>query len=262
MTLPATAVRLRGQSYLAQPDPSGSPILDLLVPEGDGPFPVAVWIHGGGWHSGSRQPEGDLLAGRFLPRGIALAAIDYRLTPTAPFPAQLDDCKAALAWLRANAARFSIDTERIGLLGHSAGAHLCMLLAVTDHDQWIKAAVCWSPPCDLDRVRGEWPPTTFAWNPNDPFCRTFFPGGRYDDGFAREASPTTHLHGAMPPMLVVHGERDTVVPFAQAARFAELGRAAGSDVTFRVAPDRGHDTMGDETEAEALAFFEETLGRR
>lgn len=240
--------------------------LDLYVPAGDGPFPLIVWIHGGGWHSGDKQPEGARLAATFLPHGFAVATVAYRLTTEAPFPAQIEDCDRALAWLRHHANECRIDPERVGLIGHSAGAHLCALMAVVGGRgvwdgvrQRVQAAVCWSPPCDLDRERGAWPQSMFAWNPEDKFSRTFFPGGSYDAEFARKASPASHIHGGVPPLLVVHGDQDAVVPMGQARAFAEQLNELGAEVEFRAATGRSHDVMEPETEAEALRFFKRVL---
>lgn len=240
--------------------------LDLYLPPGPGPFPVVAWIHGGGWHSGDKQPEGERFARTFVDEGIALAAIAYRLTPAAPFPAQIEDCDAALAWLRKHASSLGLDARRVGLFGHSAGAHLCALMAVSggrgtcvNDGAAVQAAVCWSPPCDLDRVRGEWPETTFPWNPKDPFCRTFFPGGSYDTEVARAASPASHVHGDAPPMLVVHGLQDSVVPAGQAIRFVEALRGAGARASFRGEEVKGHDVIEDALVAEAARFFKAEL---
>lgn len=243
--------------------PGSIQALDLFVPIGPGPFPLILWIHGGGWHSCGRQPEGTELARTFVPHGFAVAAIDYRLTPDAPFPAQIEDCGHALAWLRRHAAEYQLDPHRVGVIGHSAGAHLCALLATGTSGSGfaetgagpIQAAVCWSPPMDLDREHGAWPASMFIWNPEDPFSKTFFPGGAYDADFARRASPTSHLHDGLPPMLVVHGARDTVVPLAPVEAFVQRARSFGADVTFRLDPDRGHDTLTEEAKEEALHFL-------
>lgn len=260
------AIELRDQPYVdgEAARNSSAQRLDLSVPEGAGPFPLVVWIHGGGWHTGERQPHGDQLAARFGPAGFAVAAIGYRLTPEAPFPAQIEDCNAALAWLRRNAAEYRLDANRIGVIGHSAGGHLCALLAVTGTSgrfsgEPVQAAVCWSPICDLDRERGEWPKSMFTWNPNDRFSQTFCPGGGYDIAFARAASPVSYVHGETPPMLIVHGDRDDMVPIGQTRVFAEALHASGATVEFRVAEGRDHGLIDAAAEEEALRFFQRVL---
>lgn len=256
------AARLIDQPYALDAwrgaNPDSSHTLDLHLPAGDGPFPLVLWIHGGGWHSCGKQPEGERIARRFAPAGFALAAINYRLTPDAPFPAQIKDCHRALRWLRQHAATHHLDASRVGVLGHSAGAHLAALVAAgvgaTDPEP-VQAAVCWSPPCDLDRKRGAWPGDTFVWNPDDRFTRTFFPGGAYDEDFARSASPASHAHADMPPILLVHGGADTVVPPGQTIVFADNLRSLGVPATLRIDPQATHDLLDEHLIEEALRFF-------
>jgi len=271
--LPAGATKLLDQPYVPGAKPGTNPAsvqtLDLFVPAGSGPFPLIIWIHGGGWHGGDKESSGASLATQFVPTGFALASLDYRYTYDAPFPAQIEDCNAALDWLRRNATAYHLDFDHIGVVGHSAGAHLAALLAVTSGtgkfstasgpSVRVQAAVCWATPCDLDRQRGNWPTNMFVWNPRDPFCKTFFPGGAYDQKVAREASPASYIHAGAPPMLIVHGAKDTVVPLDQASAFAAKLKAAGADVTFRIDPNHGHDVMGAAATKDAIAFFERTL---
>ncbi|MEI9960259.1 MAG: alpha/beta hydrolase [Limisphaerales bacterium] len=116
-------------------------MLDLYVPAGNGSFPLVIWIHGGGWHGGDKETSGASLALQFLPHGFALASLDYRYTYDAPFPAQIEDCNKALVWLRLNAKKYHLDPDRVGVVGHSAGAHLAALMAATgDGHQFSKDA--------------------------------------------------------------------------------------------------------------------------
>jgi acetyl esterase/lipase len=102
--------------------------LDLYCPEKvSDRLPVIVWIHGGGWRSGRKER---CPAVALVQDGFAVASIDYRLTRTAPFPAQIEDCKAAVRWLRANAAKYNLDADRVGVWGMSAGGHLAALQLV------------------------------------------------------------------------------------------------------------------------------------
>lgn len=271
--LPAGSLKFLDEPYVPGAH-AGSQIasvqtLDLYVPAGKGPFPLILWIHGGGWHLGDKDVSGAKLAVQFIPRGFALASLNYRYTYDAPFPAQLEDCNAALVWLRANAEKYHLDPNHVGAVGHSAGAHLAALMATTgDGNQFftgragsvrVQAAVCWAGPFDLDRERGNWPISMFAWKANDPFAKTFFPGGSYDRDFARWASPMSYIHPGLPPMLIVHGGKDTVVPMGQASMFAARLKKSGASVTFRADPDHGHDVMGDDATKEAILFFERSL---
>lgn len=96
--------------------------LDLYLPEkAEGRPPLVVWIHGGAWQAGSKE---DCAAVRLTAKGYAVASINYRLSQHAVFPAQIEDCKAAIRWLRANAAKYHLDPDHIGVWGSSAGGHL------------------------------------------------------------------------------------------------------------------------------------------
>src|SRR5260221_1279844 len=193
--LPAGSSHFQDVTYVgnAQPgvDPDSRQTLDLFVPPGNGPFPLIVWIHGGGWHGGGKEASGISLAKSFLPKGFALATVDYRYVQDACFPAQIDDCNSALVWLRKNAAQYHLDPDHVGVVGHSAVAHLAALMAVTgDTKEFsqdpvsvrVQAAVCWATPADLDRDRGQWPAKAFIINPKDPYMK-FYPNGTYDAAF-------------------------------------------------------------------------------
>src|SRR5262249_17815267 len=105
--------------------------LNLAIPKGNGSVPAVVCIHGGGWYQGPRQ-DMDFMTEVLARRGYVAATVSYRLVPNARFPAQIEDCKAAVRWLRANAAKYHINPDRIGAIGPSAGGHLACLLGVTD----------------------------------------------------------------------------------------------------------------------------------
>lgn len=260
-------------AYVAGTKPGLKPdsvqTLDLFVPPGKGPFPLIFWIHGGGWHSGGKEKSGVHLALKFLPKGFAIASINYRLTADAPFPAQIEDCNAALIYLRKHAAEYQLDADRVGALGHSAGAHLAAIMAVTGDGHLfspkreasvrVQAAVCWATPADLDRDRGDWPKTSMMFNDTNAPLWAFFPGKVYDGAFARTASPASYVHPGVSPLIIVHGAQDKLVPSGQAVAFAEALKKAGVAVTLRVDPDHGHDVMNATSIDEAVAFFQRTL---
>lgn len=236
--------------------------LDLHLPEGDGPFPVLIWIHGGGWHSGTKDVD---FAQPYLRAGFALASIGYRLTSGGScFPAPIEDCVAATAWFQRNASRWNIDCSRSGIFGHSAGGHLASLVALASVGATpfvqpdlrpLARALIWSGPLNLAREAGGWPRSTFAWNPEDAYCRTFFPGGAYDEEFATWASASSYLSPAMPPALVIHGQEDELVPWEQARDFAGKLRALGVDAAFELIPGAGHDILCEERHRQAVEFF-------
>jgi acetyl esterase/lipase len=230
---------------------------------------LVFWIHGGGWHSGGKLESGIHLALKFVPKGFALASVNYRLSADAPFPAQIEDCNAALAYLRNRADAYRIDPDRVGTLGHSAGAHLAALMACTGNGQRfssdpkaslrIQAAVCWAIPADLDRDRGKWPTTSMMHNAEDAPLWALFPNKRYEGEFARMASPASYVHSDIPPMAFVHGQKDELVPPGQALAFVDSLKKAGVRVNLRVDPNRGHDVMNPESVNEAVGFFTNIL---
>ena len=139
--------------------------LDLYVPEkADGPLPVIVWVHPGAWMFGGKE---ECPAIPFLSKGYAVASINHRYSRQSPFPAQIEDCKAAIRWLRANAKTYNLDTERFGVWGASSGGHLSALLGTsgdvkdlegtqgeTDPSSRVQAVVDWFGPTDVAKMGG------------------------------------------------------------------------------------------------------------
>lgn len=247
------------------PDPKQA--LDLFRPNDSMLRPLIVWIHGGGWHKGDRAIP---LRDQCLARGFAVASIGYRFTTDGhPFPAQIEDCLEGLAWLIKNAARYRLDTERIGVVGHSAGAHLAALIATAGSSDVfrrrqvkVKAGVLWSAPLDLSFARGGWPETSAFLDPQDPFQKWFFPGGVYEEEFALWASPRTYISKSLPSLLIVHHEQDPLVPVQQAAGFVRTARRLGNQVRFRIesAPcDHPHNLPSNGLYEEAFRFLGEKL---
>jgi acetyl esterase/lipase len=212
--------------------------LDLFVPKRtDRPVPLVVAIHGGCWMAGARQ-EMRFYAIELAQRGYAMASVDYRLSEEATYPAAVEDCRAAIQWLKDHAASYNIDPDRIALLGGSAGGHLVELLgysattATQAHPQGpgpkVNAVVAlygWSDLTD---------PTVkdFYWN------ELFF-GMKYeaDPKLYREASPVTHVSKASPATLLLHGTIDTIVPISQAEKLVKELEA--NNVPYVYAPFKG-----------------------
>lgn len=240
-----------------------SQCLDLYLPEGVGPFSLAIWIHGGGWAQYDKRLD---FTPEFLRRGLALASINYRLTAEGfPFPAQIEDCLSALAWIRQHGGKWGIDPGRIGLSGHSAGAHLATLLASVCMTRHFGAGECLgvqavaglSGPYDLGRERANWPGSYFVWKPDDPFCTKFFAEGCYDEELARRASPASYLRKGLPPMLIVHGAKDDIVPHAQAEAYAKSLVNWGGEAFFRLESEANHDLLPENIRAIAEFFANE-----
>lgn len=246
--------------------------LNLYRPDHfSGALPVVVWIHGGGWSSGRKE---HCPAVMLVPEGYAIASIDYRLTRTAPFPAQIEDCKAAVRWLRANAAAYHLDADRIGAWGHSAGGHLAALLGTSGEIKELEGsgeslqfssrvqAVCdVSGPTDLPRMFGEVSGTSDARNPKAVEAIEGLIGGSVEQNRAKAiaASPIHYVSKGDPPFLIIQGEDDATVPVGQSQEFAKALKAAGVETVLDIARGRGHGIGGPRFEPMIKAFFDKHL---
>jgi len=240
--------------------------LDLYCPEKvSGPAPVIVWIHGGAWRRGGKRK---CPAVALVPDGYAVASIDYRLSSTAPFPAQIEDCKAAVRWLRANAAKYNLNADRIGVWGMSAGGHLAALLGTSggvpelegsgDNMQYssrVQAVCAVAGPTNLPALTNVGPKRMSAIEG--------LLGGplEKDKEKAIAASPIHYVSKDDPPFLIVHGGGDRVIPVEQSQRFYEELRKVGVNATLKILPV-GHQGVLMDSVKEAEVFFDATLKKR
>jgi acetyl esterase/lipase len=247
--------------------------MEVYVPSSrTAPVAVVVWIHGGAWLFGARKyppdywPSG-LVFQSLIDAGIAVAAIDYRHSREAPFPAQLHDAKAAVRYLRHFAEVFGIDAERIGVWGESAGGHLAALLALTagapEYEgtdgvrgpaSSVLAVVDFygvSNLATMPSLEESFPPEWIdelkraaGGLPPDPM--TIFLANSPIPEAEREAvaSPITHVTSAAPPFLLVHGEADTVVPFGQSVELRDALAAVGVSAELVAVPGADHVFVG------------------
>ena len=223
--------------------------LDLYLPaKADAPLPLIVWVHGGGWEGGSKE---GCPAIPFVAKGYAVASINYRLSQHAVFPAQIEDCKAAIRWLRANAKKYDLDAEHIGVWGASAGGHLVALLGTSgdvkelegqggnlDQSSRVQCVIDWFGPTDFSKMGG------WQDKPDSPMAKLI--GGPVGDNLekAAKANPITYVSKDDPPFLIMHGEEDKVVPMNQSELLDEALRKAGVQSTLIRVPGNGHGGPG------------------
>ncbi|MHB1037149.1 MAG: alpha/beta hydrolase fold domain-containing protein [Pirellulales bacterium] len=227
--------------------------LDLYLPEkADAPRPLVVWIHGGAWLGGDK---GGCPAARLVARGYAAASINYRLSQEAVFPAQIEDCKAAIRWLRAHAKEYQIDPNHIGVWGSSAGGHLVALLGTSgdvkelegpggnpEYSSRVQAVCDWFGPTDLIQMGAQAGPKSHIKHdaPNSP--ESLLIGGAIQENKekAARANPIRYVTKDDPPFLIMHGDRDDMVPHEQSTLLAAALKKAGVEVTFKTIAGAGH----------------------
>ena len=220
--------------------------LDLYLPtHARGKLPLVVWIHGGGWEIGNPRADwtyGDWtqVLARLAARGYAVAAISYRFSAEAPFPAQIDDVHAALRFLRANAKLWHIDPTRVMTWGLSAGGHLSALAATESAtappDERVQGAVVWFGPSDLSKLKIA-PGSAAA-------ILLACPNSGCSKAALQAASPVTYITPAAPPMLIMQGEADPLVDPAQAVELYQRLRAVGAPAQLIMLPGLGHGFTG------------------
>jgi len=205
--------------------------MDVAVPEGSGPFPVVICLHGGGWSMGSRKSFHGIIVD-LAENGFVAASIEYRLAPAARHPAQVEDIRAAIRFLRANAVRWNIDRARVVLMGASAGAHLALLAGLPRKDRAtsVQAVIDVSGPTDLRDWRmnetAERALRDSTGKSSDDLIADLLGVSTRSGPIVESASPVTLVRPESPPVLVVHWKEDQAVPSSQAERLlAALARA-------------------------------------
>ena len=220
------------------------------------PMPAVVMVHGGGWSGGTNK---GFLPTLLLQNGYFLATIEYRLSGEAPWPAQIEDCKLAVRWLRANAAKYHINPDRIGCMGHSAGGHLVACMGTLDLPELEGHGGYEGVSSQVQAVVDEAGPTNFTPSAlpvvgTDPVkvpagLITLF-GGTYNEkpDIWNQASPSLHVSKATPPFLILHGEKDHLVPIRQAEFMLEALKTNGIPVDFVRIKNGGHGLRADKPE--------------
>lgn len=232
-------------------------LLDAYLPADDEIHPALVYIHGGGWRNGDkagayRAVRGDVL----IPAGVAIFSLNYRLSGVAPYPAAVDDCLAAVRWIRANAVRYNVDPDNMAVWGGSAGGHLSLMMGFLEPgpddldadgerlENFFRCVVAKNPPTDLtadDEMHNERALLAFMATTREEAPERY-----------AEASPVTHLSPDDPPVLAMHGTADRTVPYNQALVLQEKMQEAGVPLTLLTFEGAGHGLKGaDRAEVQA-----------
>lgn len=219
--------------------------MDVYPPQNpQGPAPVVVYVHGGGWMSGSKNDDiARTFFGELTHRGYLVASLNYRLAPKYTFPAQIQDVKCAIRHLRANATVYNLDPEHIGAMGGSAGGHLVSLLGTSDasvgwdvgeyaeQSSRIQAVIHMYGPSDLLALFKNWP---------QPVGEQVFGVSSNFDPRMADYSPLTYITPDDPPFLILQGDLDGVVPIEQAQILFDRLQSAGVPAQFVLVKNAGH----------------------
>jgi acetyl esterase/lipase len=240
------------------PDGDAAQSLDIYYPEkaAEKPQPLLIWIHGGGWMGGSKS---EMPYMNQLTRGYVVASIEYRFSQKALFPAQIQDCQAAIRWLRANAKKYNIDPDHVAVGGASAGGHLAALVGTSggkkafpaigenkDQSDRVQAVCDVFGPTDFCTVVKQAEEDKNVKNifkfseGSDPYTKLIGVKLGDDKQKCEAVSPVHYVSKDSPPFLILHGDHDTLVPYAQSMELTDLLTKAGVPVTLQKLPGAGH----------------------
>jgi acetyl esterase/lipase len=205
--------------------------LDLYIPATQGPYRLIVWIHGGAFRMGSKADRVPLA---MLHQGYAIAAINYRLSQHAVFPAQIEDCKAAVRWLRAHAGTYDLDNTKFIAWGESAGGYLAAMLgtcghvrawdigAYLDQSSRIQAVIDFYGPTDFLQMDRQRLPHGMTHDDADSPESALIGGQiQHHVDATQTANPITHINSSAAPFLIIHGDADPLVPYGQSVLLTE-----------------------------------------
>jgi acetyl esterase/lipase len=249
-------------------------VLDLFLPkeQSDKPLPLMIWIHGGAWTAGNQANPPVLY---LVSKGFAVASIQHRFSQDAIWPAQAYDCKAAIRFLRANAAKYNFDPDHFGVGGDSSGGHLAAFVGTsgsvkemegdlgnTNVSSRVQAVVDWFGPTDFTLMAQQSGPRSMLQHdaPNSPEARLL--GGPVQEkrDLAGTANPLTYIDKNDPPFLIMHGNNDQLVPLGQSVILAKALIDAGVEVTMKTIAGAGHEGPQFRN-AESQRLIEEFLSR-
>lgn len=242
LILLASAVHAELKTDIEFANPDGvSLTLDAFVPDGEGPFPTCILVHGGGFTKGDKTSFIKPLFEPLSKAGFAWFTINYRLAPQHRYPACLEDVESAIRWVKAHAKEYKVDAGKIALIGESAGGHLVSFAGVRGEGETRVAAVVpfYAPhnlvfQCDNRKALGPSMEALFGLTELNDDARKIL----------REASPSTYVKAGLPPFLLIHGDKDDKVPYAQSPMFQEKMKTAGNTCDLITIPEGGHGMSG------------------
>lgn len=212
--------------------------VDVYLPKSDKPTPVMIQIHGGGWRAGSKKQVPSFLKQAVAQGWLAVVSVEYRFTDVAVHPAQTNDCLRAIQFVRSRAKEWNVDPARIGVTGGSAGGHLSMFVATHDdladpdsddpvakQSSRVQCAVPFAGPSDwslLSVIKHDHPAyrQLIGYEPDTP-------AAQMNEAKKRSVSPVSYVSADDPPMMIVHGDADVIVPFAHAEAMFKSLKAVG-----------------------------------
>lgn len=255
---------------------TGNPMhrLDLYLPKNrtSDKLPVMVFFHGGGWMHGYKSDAAVMLMPFLYAGQYAVAFVAYRLTGEAQWPAQIHDCKAAIRWVRANALKYALNADRIGVWGVSAGGHLALMLGVSGDvpalegdigpyqgvSSKVNAVVNYFGVSELLPIIDQ--PGNMDLTRSDTLAAKLIGGPLIENtGKAKAASPITYVTANDPPVLTVHGTKDYAVPYLQSIRLDAALKKVGVPSYFVTVIGGGHGDFGAAANDRVKAFFDKYL---
>jgi acetyl esterase/lipase len=251
--LPPGVKAERNIPYVANGSPNQ--VMDLFLPEqpSDKPLPLMIWIHGGAWMGGNQSSPPMLF---LVSKGFAVASIQHRFSSQARWPAQSYDCKAAIRFLRANAAKYNFDPDHFGVGGDSSGGHLAAFVGTSGDvkemegdlgnpgvSSRVQAVVDWFGPTDFTLMASQSGPRSMIQHDNANSPESNLLGGPVQEkrDLAKTANPLTYVNKDCPPFLIMHGDNDQVVPLGQSVILAKALVDAGVEVTMKTIAGAGHE---------------------
>ncbi len=243
-------------------------MVNMARPTGNGPFPAVLCIHGGGFRAGDRNGYNGLIK-QLAERGYVAATVEYRLAPKYQFPAAVYDVKAAVRWLKANASKYHVDPNRIGVTGGSAGGHLVHFLGVTsdvkmfegdggypEQSSRVACVVSYFGPSDFTKSYGK--------SVDAAEVLPLFLGGNLEQARQRhiQSSPLYWVTPNAAPTLAIHGTKDNYVAYEQAQWMVDKLKAAGVEAELMTLDGAGHGFGGEDAkkaDAAMFAFFDKHL---